>query len=256
MLKPQSSEQGEAQFLLTMHDAKLEDFTQFHGTTYQCQLFSEISKTINSLVSRFSITSSSTPDMRKMAHTALEVALLADSFNRQGALEHAETLIEAAHAWSEAIADYTEAHAQQFRSNSSPIALCNILDPLLVETRKTGAFDNAGLLVDFVKTVSTTSGAAVAATCNQDCTEARMWVDTSKTLAEIYTQALQEARQTPKTETPTQGFPLDLSIEHVMKTQLDNIEAIIMTGDADTCLPVIVNQAEMLKAHIPAAAKE
>ena len=40
-----------------------------------------------------------------------------------------------------------------------------------------------------------------------------------------------------------------------MKTQLDNIEAILLTGDADTCLPVIANQAETMKAHGPAALK-
>ena len=60
-----------------------------------------------------------------------------------------------------------------------------------------------------------------------------MWQDTSTSLMEIYTQTLQEARQNPKPDTHSQGMPLDLSIEHVIKTQLDNTDAIIMMGDAE-----------------------
>ena len=243
----------DAQRLLIMHAVELKNFTQFHGTPYQCQLFNEISMMINGLAARFSIDSSSTPEMRKMANTALEITLLADSFNRLGALEHAEALIESAHVWSENIS--ASAYNTRLASIAAPISLCNTLEPLLAETRKSTAFDNAGLVVDFVQTISTTTNAALVAASKQDYPVARMWQDTSTSLMEIYTQTLQEARQNPKPDTHSQGMPLDLSIEHVIKAQLDNIEAIIMTGDADTCLPVIINQAEILKTHAPAAAR-
>ena len=88
------------------------------------------------------------------------------------------------------------------------------------------------LVVDFVQTISTTTNAALVAASKQDYPVARM-ANTSTSLMEIYTQTLQEARQNPKPDTHRQGMPLDLSIEHVIKTQLDNTDAIIMMGDAE-----------------------
>ena len=51
----------------------------------------------------------------------------------------------------------------------------------------------------------------------------------------------------------TQQF--DMSLKHILETQQDNIEAILMSGDAETCMPVIAKQAEILEAHGPAAGR-
>ena len=51
----------------------------------------------------------------------------------------------------------------------------------------------------------------------------------------------------------TQQF--DMSLKHILETQQDNIEAILMSGDAETCMTVIAKQAEMLEAHGPAAGR-
>ena len=75
------------------------------------------------------------------------------------------------------------------------------------------AFDNAGLLVDFVQTVSAATHACVDTASHQDQPAARLWSDTSKTLTDIYTQAVQEARKGKTTETHDQAMPLDFSID-------------------------------------------
>jgi hypothetical protein len=233
---------ADAVTFLASHNVSSTDLEHFEGSAYQCQLFGENSELINHLAKNIQ----GSPEVRVMADTALETALLADSYNKLGQLAYAEDLIDVAYNWAELIDTCNNPQMQDCAHDILPTS--DKLVAAINEARKSPTLENAELMVDFVKTVSSAMQSSVLAAADQDQINAGMWAETSKTLLDTYNETLQELRQHPKPEGSPATQPLEISIENLMKTQLDNIEAILISDDAATCLPVIAHQAKIVCA--------